>query len=115
MAKNWGSVVGALLGGVLLAIIVTVVHQVWFPWLVVGGVAIVGLYVTGLRLSNDSRWPSSAGAIGVLGGVFLLAQRSPGGSVLIPANDAALVWVYGSAIICALVVLWPNVSFRARQ
>lgn len=115
MPKVWGSALGALLGGAVMATIVTVVHQEWFPWLAAAGVLIVGVYVLGLRLSHDSRWPATAGTIGVMGAVFLLAQKSPGGSILIPANDAAMVWVFGSAIVCALVVLWPDVSFRARQ
>ena len=39
---------------------------------------------------------------------FFFAQRGPGGSVLIPADDLkASLWVYGGAVVMALVAAIP--------
>lgn len=39
---------------------------------------------------------------------YFLAQRGPGGSVLIPANDLkASLWVYGGAVVMSLVAAIP--------
>lgn len=106
------SVVQAFLGGIVIAFVVTVVHAESFPWVVLAGIAVVGCFVVALRLLADDRIVTVAGALGVVVTIFVLAQRSPGGSVLIAANDAGNIWVIGSSLVCGLATVWPEIRRR---
>ncbi len=109
------SVIQAFVGGVLIAMLATVVHGEWFPLVLIGGLATVACYLIALRMLSDDRIVSVSGAIAVVVTVFIFAQQSSGGSVLIQANLAGNVWVFGSAIIGGLAAAWPQISFRARD
>lgn len=113
MPKNWIATIAALLGGAMVTAIITVVHQEWAPWVMIAGLCVVAAYTLGLRLVTADRWPTYAGAAGVILSTYFLAQESAGGSILIPGNDIGTWWVYGSSAVVLLIVLWPRVSFRA--
>lgn len=109
------NVIAAFLGGVLVASLATVVHGEWFPWALAASLATAACYLLALRLLTDDRLVSVSGAIAVFVTVFIFSQQSPGGSVLIQANVAGNLWVFGSAIIAGLAAAWPQIGFRARH
>jgi len=48
--------------------------------------------------------------------VGYLSQRGPGGDVLIPAHDTrASLWLYGGAVVMALVATIPPVTLVGRD
>jgi N-acetyl-1-D-myo-inositol-2-amino-2-deoxy-alpha-D-glucopyranoside deacetylase len=110
MPKVIGQVIQSFLGGALIAVVVTVVHAESFPWVLAGGLAVVACYLVALRLLETERIVTIAGAAGVLVTVLVLAQRSPGGSILIAANDAGNVWVIGASLLAGLTSAWPRIS-----
>jgi uncharacterized membrane protein YhaH (DUF805 family) len=63
----------------------------------------------------EDRIVTVSGAIAVVVTVFVFSQRSAGGSVLIQADLAGNVWVFGTAIIAGLAVAWPQIALRARD
>lgn len=115
MANRIIRVVEAFLGGLLIAFVVTVVHGEGFPWVVALGLVVVCAYCMALRLLDDNRIVTVAGMMGIVVTVFVLAQRSPGGSVLIAATDAGNTWVLGSALISGLVAVWPRIPERQKS
>ena len=106
---------GAALGGLMVASIATVVHAEAFPVVVTASLVVVALYVTALRLVTDDRLVATAGAIAVIATVFMLSQRSAGGSVLIQGNLVGNVWVFGSAVIAGLAIAWPQIRRSERD
>ncbi len=115
MASRILHVVEAFVGGMIVAFVATVVHGVGFPWVVGIALLVVGSYCVALRLLDDNRITTVAGMIGIIVTVFVLAQRSPGGSVLIAATDAGNVWVLGSSLIAGLVAVWPKFPERRQS
>ncbi|WP_040164981.1 hypothetical protein [Microbacterium gorillae] len=62
-----------------------------------------------LRSFGEDRWAAVAGGVGMYGMVFLLSQRGPGGSVLLPAaNPYSTWWLIGVGAIILVVLAWPN-------
>ena len=105
-------VIQAFVGGVLIAMLATVAHGEFFPWALVGCLATVVVYLLALRLLNEEKIVTVSGAIAVIVTVFIFAQRSTGGSVLIQNTMAGNVWVFGSAVIAGLFSVWPQIRFR---
>ena len=110
----WVSV-AAFLGGALVSLLATVVHQaVWyigsFPisWGLVLAGAIVICYLVGVRLAMESRWPSLAAALGVIGAAGIGVFESAGGSVLVPGNLWGTIWAIAPSVIAVAVVAWPR-------
>jgi N-acetyl-1-D-myo-inositol-2-amino-2-deoxy-alpha-D-glucopyranoside deacetylase len=64
--------------------------------------------LAGLRSVFGSRAMAGAAAVGLLGALVVLWQASPGGSVLVPDNTPALVWLGGVFLICLVVLGWPR-------
>ncbi|MEY4477044.1 MAG: hypothetical protein RJA31_548 [Actinomycetota bacterium] len=108
-------VVQAFLAGIVIAMLATVVHGEWFPFALVVGLATVTSFLVALRLLWEDRIVTVSGAIAVVVTVFVFSQRSAGGSVLIQADLAGNVWVFGTAIIAGLAVAWPQIALRARD
>lgn len=108
-------VVEAFAGGVLIAMLATVVHAEWFPWALLLALATVTAFLVALRLLWDDRLVTVSGAIAVVVTVFIFSQQSAGGSVLIQANVPGNVWVFGASIIAGLASAWPEIRFRARD
>jgi hypothetical protein len=108
-------VVQAFAGGVVIAALATVVHGEWSPWVLIAALATVSSYLIALRILWEDRMIALSGAIAIVVTVFIFAQQSTGGSVLIQANLPGNVWVFGTAVIAGLASAWPEISFRARD
>ena len=61
-----------------------------------------------LRLLRNSRGALYLMSFTLAGTVFWLSRPSPAGDALIIDNDAGNIWIYGSLIICAVVILFPK-------
>lgn len=110
-------VAGSLVGGFAAGVLGTLVHQgIWrigsfsVPWGLVLGFALVLSFLLGLRLANESRWPSVAGLVGVFLATMLFIVEAPNGSVLIPANLWGTIWSATPGIIGAVIVAWPRLK-----
>lgn len=110
MLNRVARVVQAFLAGGLIAAIATIVHAESYPWVLVLALGVVACFIVGLRLVTPDRLVTVAGSAGVLLTVLVLAQRSPGGSVLIAANDAGNFWVIGVSLVGGIVSAWPHIS-----
>jgi hypothetical protein len=86
------------------------IGTVELPWGLVLALALVLFYLLGLRLINESRWPSILGLIGVLITSLIVLNETPGGSVLVPANTWGTLWAAAPGIIGAIVVAWPRLK-----
>jgi N-acetyl-1-D-myo-inositol-2-amino-2-deoxy-alpha-D-glucopyranoside deacetylase len=109
--------VAALVGGLIAGLLGTVIEQsvlrigtVELPWGLVLALALALFYLLGLRLTNESRWPSILGLIGVLITSLITLNETPGGSVLVPANTWGTLWSAAPGIIGAIVVAWPRLK-----
>jgi N-acetyl-1-D-myo-inositol-2-amino-2-deoxy-alpha-D-glucopyranoside deacetylase len=61
-----------------------------------------------LRLLRNSRGALYLMSFTLAGTVFWLSRPSAAGDALIVDNQAGNIWVYGSLIICAVVILFPK-------
>ena len=61
-----------------------------------------------LRLLRNSRGALYLMSFTLAGTVFWLSRPTPAGDALIIDNDAGNIWIYGSLIICAVVILFPK-------
>jgi hypothetical protein len=117
--------VGRIVNGILLVVagvvlggIGTVAHQltvgsgVTVPIGLIGALLAFTAFLVGLRLLSSARLFALLFALGTIGIVLVLAQQSPGGSVLIPANLLGQLWLAGPILIAAVVVAWPDVPSR---
>lgn len=123
--RTWGTrlllCLGALLMGLLVGSVTTVVHQnvvtlagIDIPWgLVLSVIAVTG-FLIGLRIVVQDRLVVLFAALGILGMVFLLSQRSTGGSVLIPNNLWGSIWAIAPTLIATVIVAWPKLPERRR-
>jgi hypothetical protein len=113
--------VGALLLGAFVGSVATVAHQndfevigVTIPWgLILGLVALTG-FLIGLRIVTQDRIVVLAASLGMVGMIFLLSLKSPGGSVLIPNNLWGTIWAVTPALIATVVTAWPRLPSRHR-
>jgi hypothetical protein len=80
---------------------------------VVGG----GALVIAMRLLTGDRWAALAGGLGMMLATFVLAQTSPGGSVLFTQQHEvlALVWMGAVPLVTALVVAWPDLRHLGEE
>lgn len=62
-----------------------------------------------LRLLRNSRGALYLMSLTLAGTVFWLSRPTPSGDALIIDNQAGNLWVYGSLIICAVVILFPKI------
>ncbi|NQX29360.1 PIG-L family deacetylase [Microbacteriaceae bacterium VKM Ac-2854] len=105
----------ALAIGAVVGVITTVAHQ---STVTIAGAALpLGLFASvlavvflllGMRLVMYDRLVAFCTAMGILAAIGVLAVRSTGGSVLIPANTAGVVWTFAPALIALLVIAWPR-------
>lgn len=109
-----GKAAGAFVLGVVVGAVGTVMHRASWPWGLVLCLALV--LVAGV---TARAWGGAIPLVGYAGGLFLavqvLAQRGPGGDVLLPAGDSyGLAWVVGAALAVALAALVPRRVFDDR-
>ncbi|MEN9606621.1 MAG: hypothetical protein RL605_449 [Actinomycetota bacterium] len=101
--------------GVLMGLAGTLMHQVraqnseHTPIGLIVALISVGALALALRLLRSSRGALYLTSITFGITVFTLAQRQAGGEVLIPSNDVGTIWAYGSIILCAVIILFPQI------
>ncbi|RFA14046.1 hypothetical protein B7R22_10525 [Subtercola boreus] len=110
-------IIGLLLG-VVFGMLGTVVHQSTIsffglfdlPLGLILAVASVVFLLVGLRLILPSRLIAFLAALGLVGIVAVLTLPSPGGSILIPADERGYgyVWTFAPTVIALVVLAWPK-------
>lgn len=105
----WATPLGVLLGlaGTLLHSIKTTDSSA-FPIGLVVALTMVFALTLSLRLMRNSRGALYLTSLVFIGTVFWLAQKQPGGEVLVLGNQLGDTWAYGSIIICAVIMLFPR-------
>jgi len=102
---------GALLLGVLVGAVGTVMHRSLRPW----GVVVCLLLVPAAAVTARAwgGWTASLGLlVGLFGSVQVLSGRGPGGDVLVPADGAVgWVWAVGALVVALAVTLVPRAWF----
>ncbi|MEN9751197.1 MAG: hypothetical protein RLZZ600_244 [Actinomycetota bacterium] len=114
--------IAAFIGGLVAGMLGTMIQQsvlrigsFELPWGIILAFALVLFYLLGLRLANESRWPSILGLVGILAISLVAMIETTGGSVLIPANSWGTLWTAGPGIIGAIVVAWPRLKRSSRS
>ena len=109
-----GSAVLALLLGVVVGVVGTVMHRSMMPWGVVACLALV--FTAGLAARAWAGLVTLIGyAIGLVGIVQILAMRGPGGDTLVPDGQViGWVWVLGLIAVTVLVGVLPHRLFDDR-
>lgn len=99
--------------GVLLGLAGTLLHEVkgdGFPLGLIVALTMTGSLFLSLRLLRSSRGALYLTSAAFAITVFWLAQKQPGGEVLILGNASGNIWAYGSIALCALVNLFPSIN-----
>jgi hypothetical protein len=107
--------------GAFVGSVTTVAHQndvdvlgVPIPWgMILGLIAIAG-FLIGLRIVTQDRIVVLTASLGLVGMIFLLSLKSPGGSVLVPNNLWGTIWAIAPALIATVVTAWPRLPERPR-
>lgn len=76
-----------------------------------------------VRALTADRWATLATGLGIIAAVLVFSGRGPGGSVIVPDGEIAMVWgvnvgmVWNIAVpvLVALVVAWPDRGAREEQ
>ncbi|MBO0982917.1 PIG-L family deacetylase [Rathayibacter sp. SD072] len=107
----------SVLVGAVVGAITTVAHQstvvvgdAVLPVGLAASLAAVLLLLLGLRIVMVDRFVAFCTAMGLLGVIGLLALRSAGGSVLVPANGLGIAWTFVPALIALVVIAWPRLG-----
>lgn len=100
--------------GVLLGVTGTLLHSVKATdsantpiGLVIALVMTFALAIA-LRMLRNSRGALYLMSLSLIGTVFWLSRQTDEGDALIVDNDLGNAWIYGSLIICAVVILFPK-------
>lgn len=112
----------ALAMGVILGVVLTINHQqtwgiadITIPIGLIAGLAIITALLVGFRLVFETRTVALCAAVGVNATIAVFSQKSPGGSVLIPANVEGFVWAYAPLVISLVVLAWPKLPLPRRD
>jgi hypothetical protein len=102
---------GAVLLGVVVGAVGTVLHRSIRPW----GVVVCLLLVLAAAVTARA-WAGWVASVGLLVGLFatvqVLSGRGPGGDVLVPADGAiGWVWAVGALLVALGVALAPRSWF----
>ncbi len=102
---------GALLLGLLIGAVGTVMHRSTRPWGLV--VALLLVLAASVAVRAWSGWTAVVGlVVGLFVAIQVLSSTGPGGDVLVPASDAlGWVWVGGALLLAALVAVAPRSWF----
>ncbi|MGY4643504.1 hypothetical protein [Cellulomonas sp. URHB0016] len=110
-AGTVGKALVALVLGVVVGTVGTLMHRSAQPWGVV--VCLVLVATAGVVARAWGGWPTlGTYAVGVLAATQLLAREGPGGDVLVPADQAiGWVWIAGSVAVLVIVAAVPRRLF----
>jgi len=100
---------GALLLGVLVGAVGTVMHRSVRPWGLV--VCLLLVLAASVTVRAWGGWAASVGLlVGLFGSVQVLSGFGPGGDVLVPGGDAVLGWTWalGALAVALAVALAPR-------
>jgi F0F1-type ATP synthase assembly protein I len=102
---------GALVLGLLVGAVGTVVHRSTRPWGLV--VALLAVLAAAVAVRAWSGWVALVGLlVGLFAAVQVLASTGPGGDVMMPASDAyGWLWVGGAVLVPVLVGAAPRSWF----
>lgn len=103
--------VGALLLGVLVGAVGTVLHRSVRPWGLV--LCLLLVLTASVAARAASGWVASVGLlVGLFASVQVLSAQGPGGDVLVPADGAiGWVWAIGSLAVAVGVAVAPKAWF----
>ena len=108
--------VGAVFFSAVIGTVTTVVHQssadvagVAVPWGLILAILVVLGWFIGLSLLNINRWVLIACGVACLSMMFVLSQRGPGGSVLVPESWQGNVWIMLTPLLVIVLMFWPRI------
>lgn len=106
-------VVLSLALGIVFGIAGTAVHAYFIGpipvGLIVALIASAALMLS-LRLLLEKRWCSVVSFVGMIAIIYIMAQASVNGSVLITNNFESFAWIYGVAIIGLVIQTFPSLK-----
>lgn len=109
----------AIVFSAVVGAVTTVIHQshvtvadIDLPWGLVLSLAVVVAWLIGLLLLGISRWGLMLSGLTLLGAVYLLSQRGPGGSVLVPDSWVGNAWIVGVPLVTVVIIFWPRIPRR---
>lgn len=105
-----GTWVIALAVGAVYGLAGTIAHAYtlgWFPLgLVLAALGCAALLLA-VRLLTD-RGATLATGLGMMLSTLVFSGTGPGGSVIVPQTDLAVVWTFAVPILVAVIVAWPD-------
>jgi N-acetyl-1-D-myo-inositol-2-amino-2-deoxy-alpha-D-glucopyranoside deacetylase len=102
--------------GVLLGVAGSLLHSIPmsptdnFPIGLVVAFTMVASLAIALRLLRNSRGALYLLTMSFIATVYWLSQTQPGSDVIINGNEVGNIWAFGSAAICAFVMLFPRLN-----
>jgi membrane-bound ClpP family serine protease len=102
--------VAFLVGGVY-GLAGTIAHSYavgWFPLGLVLAIIGSGALLVAVRLLTADRWAALATGVGMILATLVFSGRGPGGSVIVPQTQLAVVWTIAVPVLVAIVVAWPD-------
>lgn len=94
--------------GLWVGALFTLAHR--DPVLLAVGLVAVAALLGGLRLGSTRRVPAIGGAVGIVVAIGVLAQRGPGGSIVVQNDTVGWVWQLGAVLVAAVVLAWPRIA-----
>ena len=72
--------------------------------------AIIGsaALLAAVRLLTADRWAALATGLGMILATLVFSGRGPGGSVIVPQTDLAVIWTVSVPVLVLFAVAWPN-------
>ena len=101
----------AFLLGAVYGLAGTIAHAYRVGWFPLGLVlAIIGsaALLVAVRLLTADRWAALATGLGMILATLVFSGRGPGGSVIVPQTDLAVVWTVSVPVLVVLAVAWPT-------
>ncbi len=101
----------AFLLGAVYGLAGTIAHAYRVGWFPLGLVlAIIGsaALLVAVRLLTADRWAALATGLGMILATLVFSGRGPGGSVIVPQTDLAVVWTASVPVLVVLAVAWPT-------
>ncbi|MGV8884592.1 MAG: PIG-L deacetylase family protein [Microbacteriaceae bacterium] len=109
------AVLALVLGGAT-GLLMTAAHQSTLvigdfslPWGIVVALVCSTALIAGFRIAFDTRVLPALAAFGLLGVAAILASPTRGGSVVVPANLAGMLWTFVPPAVTFIVLAWPRI------